>query len=299
MGGLKALFTSTDLALLSKKEVTFQASDIRGYKQSKAALEKADAAHDKKYWEETASEAELTEIETTVTKLKVFAANIDATYQAYLKQFETPLDLKSYFPNDNEAKRLLDQLAAECNLLRKVDGKEFNVIDLASRAKHTALTPAFKVMHGALFKIAVNYKNGPTHRNEEEKLPVADSKWRYIECYYLMGGIRLVADVKTGVSFVSAHYGTFYVLTDNGNNPLPKHVQQEVAALSKAARTDKWDSLPPEYKVKADLATKKKGEADAKDAAMVRDAKSGDLKPAADAKDAVAVAPRDTKGGNV
>jgi hypothetical protein len=298
--GLDVLTANADRALLNSDEVAFEDSDVKGYTQLKADLERAVARHDTKYWEETASEAELTAIETTVTKLKVFAASIDATYQAYLKQFEPSPDVKRYFPNDDKAKRLLDQLAAECDQSQEVDGKEFEVIDLASRAKHTKLTPAFKAMHDALFRILVNYKNGPTHRNEEAKLPLDDSDWRYIECYYLMGGIRLVADAKTDVSFVSAHYGTFYVLADNGDNPLPKHVRQEVAELSEAAHTGDWSRLSATYAAKAKRALKKdKNEVDAKDAAMVRDAKSGGLEQAADTKDAVAVAARDAKSGDV
>ena len=146
---------------------------------------------------------------------------------------------------DKEGRATLAALAQQCNKTVSVDGRPYQVIDLAQRNEHSEHTNIFKNLYAQIGKAAVNYKNGPLHRNEEAKLPVSDPDWRYIECYYAGGGLRLVVDTKKWLSFVSSHYSTPYLLTDGGQNPInhnPEFVA-EVRLLSFSYKNDNWSAF--------------------------------------------------------
>lgn len=167
-------------------------------------------------------------------------------------EFEVKLP-RSMFDQDGRA--TLTAMAAQTDATRTVEGTVFEVIDLKNRFVDTKLRPLFMYMYTAVRSVEINYKNGPLHRNEEHKLPLSDNEWRYIECYYAGGGTRLVVDVKTWISYVSAHYGKFYVLADAGQNPVTE-VQRlvvEARVVSGAYRTGNWNGFKALYpaKVKA------------------------------------------------
>lgn len=143
-------------------------------------------------------------------------------------------------------KDLFANLAKQTGRTKAVDGIVFPVIDLGERHQDTIFTKWFKELKLSVAQSAVNYKNGPIHRNEEEKLPVADSGWRYVECYFLAGGARLIIDVKTWTSFVSIHYSSFYVLEDGVNkNPVNDNQNLVISARinSSSVRTENYEGI--------------------------------------------------------
>lgn len=169
-------------------------------------------------------------------------------------EFEVKLP-RSMF--DQEGRKTLTALAEQTDEKKAVDGTVFEVIDLKNRFVDTKLRPVFMYMYTAVRSVAINYKNGPLHRNEESKLPTADNEWRYIECYYAGGGTRLVIDVKHWVSYVSAHYGKFYVLTDAGQNPVTgvQELVVETRVVSGAYRTGNWNGFRTLYPAKVKMLT--------------------------------------------
>jgi hypothetical protein len=150
------------------------------------------------------------------------------------------------------AKGTLKTLAETCEEQETIDGKVFDVIDLAWRNKHTECRKLFEQLYTDLTTVAVNYKGGPLHGNLEAKLPVSDDDARYVECYYCSGGMRIVYDTKVSRSFVSDHYGVFYVLTLDGENPIPYPVAFEAGIYINAYKTNEWDVFNLRYGAKVE-----------------------------------------------
>lgn len=120
---------------------------------------------------------------------------------------------------DNGAATLL-LLAAECADTENIEGIQFDVIDLKLRNQDTQNKKLYRYLYEQLAGMEINHKNGPIYRNDNKALPAVKNGARYVECYYAGGGLRAVVDTELWITYVSAHYGTFYVLRDDGHNPI-------------------------------------------------------------------------------
>jgi len=173
------------------------------------------------------------------------------TFHAWMGQDPAPEMAASATRDDfdKNGKATIAALAALTNQTKAVEGTVYDVVDLGLRLAHNSGRSLFQYMFNALSTAALNYKNGPLHRNEEEKLPTTDNDWRYMELYYCGGGTRLIIDTKLWLAFVSMHYGKFYVLTNGGQNPITQNqaVVVECRILSVAFKTGNWKPFAAVY----------------------------------------------------